>query len=305
MNNKNRKRKASDWVTATRPWSFPASVMPILVIWAMLFCGQAHGRLSVDWPSALLCLPLLVLVHAGGNMVSDYFDNTRGVDLPGGPNGVTWIFDGLFTPKEILRYGLALIAAGTCVGIVLLCRAGWEGVWIGVAGLVLALGYFWMKGHLLGDVNILCSFALLPAIGTMFVATGHYHFESMLFILPLGLLTVSILHANNTRDIHNDRRAGLETLSFRLGGRVDKWVYLGETLLPYVLTVAFCLVDGQPRALLLVLLTLPMAVDNDRAMMRAQDTMEGQIPTLDKRSAQLQMLFGVLYTAGYFIGAWT
>lgn len=305
MNNENRKRKPSDWIIAMRPWAFSASAMPILVMWGMLFYGQAHGQLTVDWPCALLCLPLLVLVHAGGNMVSDYFDHTRGVDQPEGPNGVTWIFNGLFKPKEILCYGLALIAVGTCIGIVLLLRSGWEGLWIGLAGLVLALGYFWMKGHWLGDVNIICSFSLLPAVGTMFVATGDYHWESMLYLLPLGLLIVSILHANNTRDIHNDHRAGLETLSIRLGGKAAKYVYLAETLTPYVLTVAFCLWCGQPRPLLLVLFTLPLAMENNRAMMGADNMMEGQIPTLDKSTSQLQLMFGILYTAGYFIGAWT
>lgn len=300
MNTSTKKRGLRDWIIATRPWSFTASIMPILIMWGFLFYDMYCGYITVNWLNALLCMPLLVIVHAGGNMVSDYFDYKHKVDLPGGPNGVTWIFNGIFKPKEILRFGIVLILIGSGIGIVLLYRSSWEGIWIGIVGLLLTFGYFWTKGHWLGDLNILCSFALLPAIGTMFVSTGQYHWETMLYILPLGLLTVSILHANNTRDIHSDHRAGLETISFSLGGRAGKIIYLFETIMPYVLTLLYCLLLGQPWTLLLVFLTLPIAIRNDKTMLAANDNMVGQIPTLDKSSAQLQMLFGLLYTAGYF-----
>lgn len=296
-------RTVRDWVMATRPWSFPASVMPILIMWSILYFGQRAAGLAVDWTSALLCLPLLVLLHAGGNMVSDYFDYTRRVDLPDCPNGVTWLYGGVFRPVEILRYGVVLVLLGALVGVWLLCRSSWTAAWIGVAGLALVFGYFWMKGHLLGDLNILLSFALLPAVGVMFVSTGSYHLETMLYILPLGLLTVSILHANNTRDIHGDARAGLHTLPDRLGGRFGKRVYVAEVVLPYLLTLVFILFLAQPWPLLIVCLTLPIAVRNVRTMLHADDGMVGQIPMLDKASAQLQMLFGLLYALGYFISA--
>ncbi len=304
MSNTERKRGLRQWVIATRPWSFPASVMPILILWGFLFYNQSACGLEVCWTNALLCMPLLVIVHAGGNMVSDYSDYTRRVDLPGCPNGVTWIYDGTFDAREILRYGIVLIAVGVAIGIVLLLNSSWEGLWIGVVGLLLTFGYFPMKGHWLGDADILCSFALLPAAGTMFVSTGEYHCETLLYILPLGLLTVSILHANNTRDINNDARAGLLTLSNTLGGRMGKRIYVAEITLPYVLVFVYCLCLRQPWTLMLVLLTLPAAVRNLRTMLAADERMVGQIPTLDKLSAQLQMMFGLLSAVGYFIGAW-
>ena len=137
----------------------------------------------------------------------------------------------------------------------------------------------------------------------MYVATGQYHPETLLFILPLGLLTVSILHANNTRDLHSDHNAGLETLSYSMGGRIGKRVYLFETIVPYILTLIYCAFCHQPWTLMIVILTLPIAIRNEKTMLAADDNMVGQIPTLDKNSAQLQMLFGLLYAIGYFIGA--
>ena len=163
-----------NWIIATRPWALPASVMPILIMWAYLYSQSDNGAAHINWLNALLCLPLLSIVHSGGNMVSDYFDFTWGVDTKACSNGVTWIHDGTFRPKEILRYGLVLVALAVPIGVFLLYNSSWSGWWIGLAGVLLALVYPWMKSHHLGDINILCSFALLPALGTFFVAVGAY-----------------------------------------------------------------------------------------------------------------------------------
>lgn len=283
--------------------------MPILIMWAYLFylghnAATAHA-VSISWLNALLCLPLLVIVHAGGNMVSDYYDHTWGVDQEGGANGVTWIHDGTFQPKEILRYGLSLLAVALPIGLFLLYNSSWEALWIGVAGMVLSVVYPWMKAHWMGDLNVLLSFALLPAVGTAFVATGQYETQTLLFILSLGLLTVAILHANNTRDIDNDQRAGLNTLCSVIQLKRSKVVYAVEVLAPYALTVAFILLMHQPWTLLLVLLTLPIALRNVRSMLCADASKPFLgIPQLDKGSAQLQMAFGLLLATGYFIGGW-
>ena len=105
-----KRRTLKNWIIATRPWALPASVMPILIMWAYLYSQSDNGAAHINWLNALLCLPLLSIVHSGGNMVSDYFDFTWGVDTKACSNGVTWIHDGTFRPKEILRYGLVLVA---------------------------------------------------------------------------------------------------------------------------------------------------------------------------------------------------
>ena len=46
-----------NWIIATRPWALPASVMPILIMWAYLYC-QSHGggedTTPINWLNALL-----------------------------------------------------------------------------------------------------------------------------------------------------------------------------------------------------------------------------------------------------------
>lgn len=238
-------------------------------------------------------------------MVSDYFDFTWGVDTKACSNGVTWIHDSTFRPKEILRYGLVLVALSVPIGVFLLYNSSWSGWWIGLAGVLLSLVYPWMKSHHLGDLNILVSFALLPALGTFFVAVGSYDTQSLLMILPIGLLTVSILHANNTRDVKTDLQAGLGTITTSVSLMNAKAIYTFEIFAPYALALLYVVLLGQPWTLLAVVLTLPLALRNVRTMIQAEDDLPYRgIQRLDQTTAQLQMIFGLLYALGFFLGSW-
>ena len=245
-------------------------------MWAYLYSQSDNGAAHINWLNALLCLPLLSIVHSGGNMVSDYFDFTWGVDTKACSNGVF-----------------------------LLYNSSWSGWWIGLAGVLLALVYPWMKSHHLGDINILVGFALLPALGTFFVAVGGYDPQSLLMILPIGLITVAILHANNTRDVETDLQAGLGTITTSVSLMNAKAIYTFEIFAPYALALLYVILLGQPWTLLAVVLTLPLALRNVRTMIQAEDDLPYRgIQRLDQTTAQLQMAFGLLYALGFFLGSW-
>ena len=129
------KRGLKDWFVATRPWSFPASLVPVLVVAAWLFWQSSTvGGYVTDWWCAPLALLMLVLMQASGNLIGDYYDHIRGIDLPGSLNGVRHIQSGMFQPREILRFGYVLLALAVLLGIVILMRCGWQAAWLGVAG---------------------------------------------------------------------------------------------------------------------------------------------------------------------------
>lgn len=303
-----RKRTLKDWVIATRPWSFTTSSVSILVTIAYIFY-YSESRVeppladNVDWLNAFLCLPLLIILHAGGNLVSDYYDYVGGVDGPDCPNGVTWIRSGLFAPKEILCYGLSLLAVGAMLGMVLLWRSSLSAAWLGVVALAVPLSYPFLKAHVLGDLDILIGFALVPAIGTCFVSTGDYHLEMLLFCLPYGFHIVAILHSNNTRDIDNDRKAGLRTLPGKIGWAASRRLYACEILLPYLLVLLFCLGHGTTWWTMITYATLPMALGIVSKLMMDKNGPQGFIKGLDQITAKFQFLFGILYALGFVLGA--
>lgn len=64
-------------------------------------------------------------------------------------------------------------------------------------------------------------------------------FRDVLWVaVPVGLITVAILHANNTRDIRTDSRADIRTLAMKLGGKMSMYVYCAEILLLFSLIFA-------------------------------------------------------------------
>ena len=184
----------------------------------------------------------------------------------------------------------------------LLFRSDFSALWLGILGLALPVYYYVFKAHVLGDFDILLCFALLPAVGVCFVATGSYHTEMLLYCLPFGLHIVAILHANNTRDIENDSRAGLATISGKAGIRASQWIYFAEITVPYLLVAVFCLFCGLSWCLLVTFLSLPVGIKNIKTMMGARGGNVAAISRLDQSTAQFQFLFGLLYALGFVAG---
>ena len=151
-----------EWVLATRPWSFPASTMPVLV--AMTYLWSAG--FEVTWWLGIMALVNIVLVHAAGNVWSDYHDYRRGVDAKD-TYGVHILTDAQFTPKEIYSLSITLQAAAIALGLLMVWLTGITLLWFGLAGIALSLFYPPLKYAALGDLVIMACYALLPMLGTL------------------------------------------------------------------------------------------------------------------------------------------
>ena len=206
------KHTLKDWILATRPWSFPASSMPVLVTLFWLFAKD----IDMNWWLGIAALLNIILVHAAGNVWSDYFDYRRGVDRDD-TYGVKLLTSGQFSPKQFMRLSLTLQVAAVAMGIVLVCLTGLPLLWIGLCGIALSLLYPPLKYMALGDVVIALCYSVLPMMGTSFIASGTIHWPVLWLAVPVGLITIAILHVNNTRDIETDQRAGIRTFSMLTG----------------------------------------------------------------------------------------
>lgn len=296
-----RKRTVKDWIFATRPWSFPTSVIPIIVAGTyLLYMSKTNGT-PFNWTNALLSLPLMMTFHAASNLISDYFDHKKKVDLEDSLNGVRHWEDGKFQPKEILTYGFSLLAVAIVMGIVMLFNSDMSYIWIGVLAILLAVFYPFLKFNALGDADVLLGFAVVPSIGVSYVVTGMLMPEVILISLSFGLITVAVLHANNTRDIKNDTRAGIKTLAIAIGKNVSKKLYVAEITMPYLLIAAFTATGILPAWTLITLVTVPKAISNIKLMTSYTTDDETQIATLDKQTAEMLMMFGTLLTVSIII----
>lgn len=288
------------WVVATRPWSFTASAFVVIV--SLAYMEWVAG--GVDWGRGLWAVGAIVLFHAAGNTWSDWHDYRSGIDAAD-THGVDTLTSGRFRPGEILRFSLGLYAAAIVAGVGLMLHTGPELLWVGLPGLLGALLYPPLKRWALGDGVILLNYCLLPALGTAYVATGRYEVGALWAALPVGLLVAAILHANNTRDMQTDRRAGASTLAQALGVGGAVGLYLFEVGAPFVWVAVAAAMGRLPLGALCVALLLPMAVRNCRRMCAYRGEGEAAgIAHLDQMTAQLQLLFSLILTLALLVEIW-
>ena len=213
------KHKFGEWVIAVRPWSYPASAMPIIVTIAYLFWKGADINLLMG----LWVLVGMILFHTTGNVWSDYFDYRKKVDAED-TFGAKTLTTGMFQPKEIRNLAIGFLVVSVACGLGLVAVSGLTLLWIGLAGAVCTLLYPKMKFNALGDLDIILTFAFLPTIGTSYVLTGAIDWSVLWIALPVGLITDGILHCNNTRDIVTDSRAGIKTMAMGMGRKFSSFL---------------------------------------------------------------------------------
>ena len=281
---------------ATRPWSFPASAMPVLV--TIAWCW-AQG-FSVNWWFALWALVNIIFVHAAGNVWSDIADYRSGVDADD-TFGVRQLVDGQFTPQEFKRLSLTLNIIAVAGGLTLVALTGLPLLYIGIAGILLSLCYPRLKYNALGDVVIILCYSLLPMTGTSFIVSGEIHWAVLWLAVPVGLITVAILHANNVRDIETDQRAGISTFPMLTGRRFGVWLYAAEVLVPFLWLVGLMVARVEPWWLGTAFLAMPVAVKNARTILAYKQGGKASYASLDEKTAQLQLLFSLLLILGLIL----
>lgn len=291
-----KKHSFGEWMIAVRPWSFPASAMPVIVSIAYLFWKGAE----INWLFGLWALVNIVIFHAAGNTWSDYFDFRKKVDADD-TFGAKTLTTGMFTEKEIFRLSLILTIVATAAGLTLMALTGLPLLWIGLGGVLCTLLYPVLKYNALGDLVILMAYAFLPTIGTAFVTTGAIDWSILLIALPVGLITDGILHSNNTRDTLTDKRAGIKTMAMGLGHKASAILYGFEVIFPFVWIGVLSIMGLLPLTTIAIFLTLAVAIGCAKTMMHSLEGGSGVIADLDVRTANLQLIFSALLTLAFIV----
>ncbi len=299
-------------VIAARLFAIPASIVPVLLGVALSY----HLGHPVRWPALALTLVGMMAFHTASNLINDCYDHRRGIDRQVYPSSGA-VVRGLLTEQQALRAGWGCVAFGALCGFVLVGLAGPVVLLLGVLGVALIATYtterFCLKYTGLGDLAIFCAFGVLPVFGTYWVQTQSFSCQPIAWSVPLVLVTVAILHANNWRDMETDRSKGCRTLAGLLGESGSRHYYRLLVLLPFALTVSFVLLRTlagfqmvAPFSTLAVLLVLPAAIK-----LTAVDRIATPeaFMALDGATAQLQLKFGLLLAvslavARHLPGSW-
>ena len=256
--------------------------------------GGLHG--PIHWGNYVLTILGIALLHAGSNVINDYFDYRNRIDTADVPGSYATegrvLIQEKLQPRQVLWLGLMLFALSLPIGIYLTTVRGLPVMLLGVLGFLTGLFYtarpIALKYIALGEPAVFMMFGPLMVTGAYYVQRGEFTEQAAWVSVPIGVLVALILFANNIRDIQNDGRVGIHTLATLLGKPLAVRVY--ELLVAGVYGVtALLIILGQLSAwAFLTLLSLPLAF-------KLIKRLRTDIPKdADARTAQLNTAFGIL-----------
>lgn len=297
--NKDRISLLKKWIIAARPWALPASTMPVIFGTSLAW---VIGGAPVRVLRFVLALLAMVILHSAANMLSDVFDDRRGLDRDVTPVSGA-IVRGWLTGRQVAIGSILLFIIGSGLGMVLVAMTGKVLLYIGIVGVIIGAGYTLLKYRALGDLAVFLNFGLLGALGAWVVQTGTFSWLPVVWTVPQAALVIAILHANNWRDTISDRERKVTTVASLLGDK-GSLAYYGLLLFGtfvYILALVFIprisslRLTAMPFTFLLIVLALPKALNLwGRARRRHAPRQPMDFVVLDGATSQYNLLFGAL-----------
>ncbi|MBE3134242.1 MAG: prenyltransferase, partial [Acidobacteria bacterium] len=208
-----------DYVIATRPWSFSMSAISVTL--GTLIAWQ-RGAIHWGWYAAVVLG--VVLCHAAGNVLNDFFDARNRVDHADSATARYRphpILGGLMAPRTALLQALVLFASAAAVGLAAVLLRSPHVLWIAGAGFLLTFFYsggpLTLKYRALGEVAVFLIWGPLMFQGAYAVQRQALSWPALVASVPFGTLVALVLFANNIRDADQDREIGIRTLGTALG----------------------------------------------------------------------------------------
>lgn len=294
------------WIKAVRVPFLTATIIPVLFGYLLSW----HDGARFIWQRFALALFGAIFIHAGTNLINDYFDHLAGCDEANPTptpfsGGSRVIQEGLIQSKKILYASLTFFALGCAIGLYLNYICGKNVILIlGVVGVF--LGFFYSAKPLrigyesFGELAVGLGFGPLMVMGAYYVGAEQLTFRIFLVSIPIGILIALVVFINEFPDYIGDKAVGKRTLVVILGKK--KAVMLYHLLLAgaYLVIIELVLTGFLPYLCLAALLTLPMAF---KAFTVSRDNYEKIYELLPVNAATigLHSMIGLLLSAGIML----
>ena len=293
------------WFLEMRAPFFTATVIPT-VLGAVFSCYEGA---SFDFPFFLLTLLGVLSLHAGTNVVNDYFDYKSGTDRINKNRspfngGSPFIVEGVLTPQQVYRAAIAFFAAGGIIGVVLAFTTSLLVIPLGVLGI--GFGYFYTapKVHLaakgLGEIAVGLGFGPLVVAGAYLVQSGDLTWTPFAAGLPVGFLIGLVLFINQFPDAEADGAVGKTHWVVRMGTAKAATVYAIIMALTFASVMALWLAGVYPFWALLGLAPVVIAVKAVRIAFKHHRNPTGLLPA-QAMTVQTHLLVGLMITAGLIV----
>ncbi len=285
---------------------FTATVVPIVLgsVIAFNMTQQFH------WGHFLLALIGGIFLHAGANVINDYFDHITSNDeineeyVRPFTGGSRLIQQGLLTPREVLIEAVVCLFLGSLIGLYLVYKSGWVILVVGIIGVLSAIFYVFPRinlvGRGIGEALVGINFGILMTFGAFYVQAGKFSWVPIVASLPVALLITAVLYINEFQDAKADQAVGKNHLVVRLGKQQAVTGYILIMLLTYLIVVIAVVTDTLPPASLIALLTVPLALKSIKVAQQNYDNSLKLVPA-NAGTIMNHLFTGLLLIISFFL----
>ena len=294
------------WAKAVRAPFFTASVISVVLgaVIAWNITGEFHLL------NFILTIIGVILVHAGTNLINDYFDHKSNLDeinvnhtpFSGGSRVIQ---DKELTPKAMLIAGLGTFILAAIIGFYLnSVTSGNVILYIGIAGFF--IGYFYTAKPLklgytaMGEFITFIACGPLVVYGSYFVIAQTHAIQPLFASVPIGILVGLILYINEFLDHEADKKVGKKTLVVVLGKVKAIKLFYVFMIFNYIWVIFGIIFNLLPLYTIIILLTLPICFKAISVSKNNYDKIKELLPA-NASTIGLHLLFGILLSLGYVL----
>jgi len=288
------------WLTLPR-----FQFLPLTIIMVSLGTAIAAYEGYFHLGHFLLAMIGSILVHMTVNIINDYHDYVDGIDLNtqgtpfSGGSGVLPL--NLLKPKQAFWFATICLLIAMVIGFYFVMKRGWL-----LFPLLLLAGfsaYFYnvylSKWHI-GEIFAGLCFGPLLVLGSYYVQTGRYSWETLVASLAPGILTSNLLVLNEFPDREADRKGGRRHWVITLGKKDASYLFVALLTASYLCIIVGVLSKMMPVLTLIGLGTIGFGWKAAKGALRYYDDTNKLIPVL---GANVITILGTqaLLTIGYVI----
>jgi len=250
-----------------------------------------------------------ILVHMTVNVINDYHDYVDGIDLNtqrtpfSGGSGVLPL--NLLKPKQAFWFGTICLLIAMVIGFYFVMVKGWL-----LFPLLLVAGfsaYFYnvylAKWHM-GEIFAGLCFGPLLVLGSYYVQTGRYSWETLVASLAPGVLTSNLLFLNEFPDWEADKKGGRRHFVISLGKKDASYLFVAFLIASYLCIITGVLTKMMPVMTLIGLGTIGFGWKAAKGGLKYYNDTEKLVPVL---GVNVITILGTqaLLTIGYVIATIT
>lgn len=263
-----------------------ANFLPLAAVIVMSGLAAAYySQKSLNGFDAVLVMIGAVLTHASVNAFNNYFDYKSHIDEKTTKTpfsgGIELLVKGTMKPSNALLTAMGALAAAAVIGVYFLSRFRNALLPIILVGLVLIVLYtpLLSKIHGLSEIAAGSGFGLM-GLGTYVTQTGAVKAPGIAVFVPVTILVGLLLFLNEFPDVEADKEAGRRHIVILLGREKARWLYLGGLIATYLSILVAVIVAAAPPAILICLVTAPIAYKASRITLASYDQIPNLIPAL-------------------------